>query len=136
MSITVKLSEEFTFALARLASRCPRLICVGCMSFGDPEWQDWTLNAWASLGHSMHGHQLLRPYLSFVLSTADVYSNGVSEQIDALKNRELCFFRQDLVVLTTMVYSGLTPSDNEVLKRPKDVSDRLGKTTSAVALAW
>ena len=60
-------------------------ICLGCMSFGDPDWREWVLDAQAS-----------RPIIERAIDlginffdTANMYSLGASERIlgDALEGR-------------------------------------------------
>ena len=72
-------------------------ICLGMMSYGTPEWRDWVLDEAAS-----------RPFVQRALElginffdTADMYSQGVSEEITgrALKD----FARRDEVVVATGV---------------------------------
>jgi aryl-alcohol dehydrogenase (NADP+) len=73
-------------------------ICLGCMSYGTPEWRDWVLPEEES-----------RPFIRRALEaginffdTADMYSNGVSEQV---VGRALAdFARRDEVVIATKVY--------------------------------
>ena len=73
-------------------------ICLGCMTYGTPQWRDWVLDEEAS-----------RPFLRRALElginffdTADMYSNGASEEVvgRALKD----FARRDEVVIATKVY--------------------------------
>jgi len=73
-------------------------VCLGCMSYGTPRWRDWVLDEEAS-----------RPFIQRALEagvnffdTADMYSNGVSEEVvgRALKD----FARRDEVVIATKVF--------------------------------
>ncbi len=52
-------------------------LCLGAMSFGTPEWQPWTISAKES---TEIVHRALDLGINF-FDTADVYSNGASEQI-------------------------------------------------------
>ena len=52
-------------------------LCLGCMTYGSPKWREWVLEEEAS-----------RPFIKDALDrginffdTADVYSQGVSEEI-------------------------------------------------------
>ena len=73
-------------------------ICLGCMSYGTPEWREWVLPEEQS-----------RPFIQRALElgvnffdTADMYSHGVSEEVlgRALKD----FARRDEVVVATKVF--------------------------------
>src|SRR3982751_4654738 len=72
-------------------------ICLGCMSYGSPQWRSWVLDEEQS-----------RPFIQKALEaginffdTADVYSNGESETVTgkALKD----FARRHEVVIATKV---------------------------------
>ena len=73
-------------------------ICLGCMSYGTPEWRDWVLPEEDS-----------RPFIRRALEaginffdTADMYSNGASEEV---VGRALAdFARRDEVVIATKVF--------------------------------
>ncbi|MFD1569621.1 aldo/keto reductase [Halorubrum laminariae] len=57
-------------------------ICLGCMSFGDPDWREWVLDEEA-------GRELIDRAIELGVTffdTANMYSNGASEQVlgDAL----------------------------------------------------
>ena len=71
-------------------------LCLGCMSYGTPEWRDWVLDEKAS-----------RPFYERALDaginffdTADVYSNGVSEEVLGRALADLVDDREDVVVAT------------------------------------
>jgi aryl-alcohol dehydrogenase (NADP+) len=73
-------------------------LCLGCMSYGDPEWRDWML-----------GEEDARPFFERALEaginffdTADMYSRGASERVTGRWLGELA--RRDEVVLATKVY--------------------------------
>ena len=79
-------------------------LCLGTMTYGDPNWREWVLPEEAS-----------RPFIKSALEqginffdTANMYSLGASEEIlgRALKD----FARRDEVVVATKVYYGM--SDN------------------------
>jgi aryl-alcohol dehydrogenase-like predicted oxidoreductase len=70
-------------------------ICLGCMTYGTPQWRDWVLDEEAS-----------RPFIRRALElginffdTADMYSLGASEEVvgRALKD----FAKRDEVVIAT-----------------------------------
>jgi aryl-alcohol dehydrogenase-like predicted oxidoreductase len=68
-------------------------ICLGCMSFGDPDWREWVLPP-------DEGHELVERALELGVTffdTANMYSKGESERIlgEALEGR-----RDETVVAT------------------------------------
>ena len=73
-------------------------ICLGCMTYGDPEWRPWTLS-----------EQAARPFFKRALElginffdTADMYSMGVSEVITGRILREMANMEE--IVLATKVH--------------------------------
>ncbi len=73
-------------------------ICLGMMTYGTPEWRKWVLTEEQS-----------RPFIQRALEaginyfdTADMYSQGVSEEITGRVLRE--FARRDEVVVATKVF--------------------------------
>jgi aryl-alcohol dehydrogenase (NADP+) len=74
-------------------------ICLGTMTYGSPKWRDWVLEEEAS-----------RPFLKRALEaginffdTADIYSNGASEEVVGRALRDFAAKREDYV-LATKVY--------------------------------
>jgi aryl-alcohol dehydrogenase-like predicted oxidoreductase len=75
-------------------------ICLGCMSFGTPEWREWVLEEEES-------HPIIERAIELGINffdTANMYSNGESERIlgNALEGRReesvvatKCYFRMD-----------------------------------------
>lgn len=83
-------------------------ICLGCMTYGEPteRWQ-WALDEEQS-----------RPFIKQALElginffdTADVYSNGKSEEVVGRALRD--FARRDEVVLATKVFNPMGPGPND-----------------------
>lgn len=73
-------------------------ICLGCMSYGTPEWRDWVLPEEESRPFIRHA---LEAGVNF-FDTADMYSNGASERV---VGRALAdFARRDEVVIATKVF--------------------------------
>ncbi|HME85208.1 MAG TPA: aldo/keto reductase [Roseiarcus sp.] len=81
-------------------------ICLGCMTYGSTKWREWVLEEEAS-----------RPFIREALErgvnffdTADVYSQGASEEIlgRALKD----FARRSEVVVATKVHGAMGPGAN------------------------
>jgi 1-deoxyxylulose-5-phosphate synthase len=73
-------------------------ICLGCMSYGTPEWRPWVLDEAAS-----------RPFFRAAVEaginffdTADMYSLGVSEEVTGRALRD--YARRDEVVIATKVF--------------------------------
>ena len=73
-------------------------ICLGMMSYGDPQWRDWVLDEAAA-----------RPFIKRAIElginffdTADMYSLGVSEEISGKLLKE--FSSREEIVLATKVY--------------------------------
>lgn len=83
-------------------------VCLGCMTYGTPRWRPWVLDEEQS-----------RPFFRRVweagvnfFDTADMYSDGVSEEVLGRALRELAIPRER-VVIATKVYQpmGLTPNE-------------------------
>lgn len=70
-------------------------ICLGCMSYGDKKWREWTVGADEAREHFKLA---LDSGITF-FDTADVYSLGVSEEITGRWLGEMAA-RDDLVVAT------------------------------------
>jgi 1-deoxyxylulose-5-phosphate synthase len=81
-------------------------ICLGCMTYGDPDWRPWTL-----------GEADARPFFKRALElginffdTADMYSMGVSEVITGKLLREMAKMEQ--IVLATKVHFPMSDGPN------------------------
>ncbi|KAE9405603.1 aryl-alcohol dehydrogenase [Gymnopus androsaceus JB14] len=76
-------------------------IILGCMSYGSPEWQAWVLPEEEGIKHIKAAYDAgINTF-----DTANVYSNGVSEQHNLP--------REDIVVLTKVFFPvGKTPGEN------------------------
>src|SRR5664279_5086111 len=82
-------------------------LCLGCMTYGSTKWREWVLEEEAS-----------RPFIREALEkginffdTADVYSQGVSEEILGRALKEYAAKRSD-VVIATKVHGGMGASPN------------------------
>lgn len=82
-------------------------ICLGCMSYGNPAWREWVLDEAQS-----------RPFFARALElginffdTADMYSEGVSEEVTGRALGELA--RREEVVIASKLYfpTGKTPNE-------------------------
>ena len=71
-------------------------ICLGMMSYGDKAWREWTLS-------EDEGRPIVRRAAELGVTfydTADVYSNGVSEEVTGRLLREMFRLREEYVVAT------------------------------------
>jgi len=89
-------------------------ICLGMMSYGTPDWRDWVLDLDAS-------RALVRSAVEAGITffdTADMYSDGVSEEVTGTLLREL-FARRDDYVLATKVFmpTGKGPNDRGLSRK-------------------
>ncbi|MFB6286539.1 MAG: aldo/keto reductase [Candidatus Bipolaricaulia bacterium] len=82
-------------------------LCLGCMTYGTPEWRDWVLDENQS-----------RPFFERALEhdinffdTADMYSLGVSEEVTGRALREMT--HRDNVVIATKVYMPMSDDPND-----------------------
>jgi aryl-alcohol dehydrogenase-like predicted oxidoreductase len=78
-------------------------LCLGCMTYGDPAWREWVL-----------GEEESRPFIRAAweaginfFDTADMYSNGRSEEVVGRALKELA--RRDEVVIATKLYNPMGP---------------------------
>ncbi len=71
-------------------------LCLGMMTFGSRKWRDWVFEYEDSLPFVK---QALDGGINF-FDTADVYSNGVSEEVTGRALRELGVARRNVVVAT------------------------------------
>src|SRR5262245_18651070 len=82
-------------------------ICLGAMTYGDPNWRPWVLTEEAG-----------RPFIKRALErginffdTADMYSRGVSEEILGRALRD--FTTRDSVVIATKLFSPMSDDPND-----------------------
>jgi aryl-alcohol dehydrogenase (NADP+) len=75
-------------------------ICLGTMTYGSPKWRDWVLEEEAS-----------RPFIKRALEaginffdTADIYSQGASEEVVGRALRDFCPAREDYVLATKVFF--------------------------------
>ena len=83
-------------------------ICLGMMSFGDPAWRAWTLGEADSRSIVRRAVDLGVTFFD----TADIYSNGVSEEITGRLLKE-CFRSRDEYVVATKVFNPMGPNPNQ-----------------------
>lgn len=71
-------------------------VILGCMSYGSPKWQEWVLDEEKSLPLLKHAYDCgINTW-----DTADVYSNGVSEEIVGKALKEYNIPRPKVVILS------------------------------------
>lgn len=75
-------------------------ICLGTMTYGDPKWRDWVLAEEASRPFIQHA---LEAGINF-FDTADIYSNGVSEQVVGRALKDFAARREDYVLATKVFF--------------------------------
>src|SRR5690349_20872437 len=75
-------------------------ICLGTMTYGSPKWRDWVLEEEPS-----------RPFIKRALEaginffdTADIYSNGVSEEVVGRALKDFAAKREDYVLATKVFF--------------------------------
>jgi aryl-alcohol dehydrogenase-like predicted oxidoreductase len=73
-------------------------ICLGCMSYGTPQWREWVLPEEASRPFIQRALELGINYFD----TADMYSLGASEEVLGRALRD--FAKREEVVIATKVY--------------------------------
>jgi aryl-alcohol dehydrogenase-like predicted oxidoreductase len=95
---------EYTY-LGRTGVKVSRL-CLGCMSYGDPKWRPWVLDEQASMPFF---RKAIEAGINF-FDTADVYSQGASEEITGKALRQYAKLEQ--VVLATKVFGNMGEGPN------------------------
>jgi aryl-alcohol dehydrogenase (NADP+) len=83
-------------------------LCLGCMTYGSPQWRPWILDEDASRPFF---RQAWEAGINF-FDTADMYSDGASEEVLGRALRELAVPREQVVV-ATKVFNPMGESANE-----------------------
>ena len=83
-------------------------LCLGCMTYGSSRWRPWVLDRDASLPFFRRAWDA---GINF-FDTADMYSDGVSEEVTGHALRELAVPREQVVV-ATKVFNPMGPTANE-----------------------
>jgi aryl-alcohol dehydrogenase-like predicted oxidoreductase len=83
-------------------------ICLGCMSYGSSKWREWVLDDEAARPFFQ---QALDAGINF-FDTADMYSNGASEEVLGRALKELGVQREK-VVIATKLFNPTGDSPNE-----------------------
>ena len=73
-------------------------LCLGCMSYGSSKWRDWVLDEHASLPFF---RQAWEAGINF-FDTADIYSNGASEEVLGHALKEIGMKRENVVIATKL----------------------------------
>jgi aryl-alcohol dehydrogenase-like predicted oxidoreductase len=81
-------------------------LCLGCMSYGSPEWRPWVLDEKAA---QPFFRRALEAGVNF-FDTADMYSLGVSEEVTGRALRT--YGRMEEIVLATKVNFPMSPGPN------------------------
>jgi aryl-alcohol dehydrogenase-like predicted oxidoreductase len=81
-------------------------ICLGCMSYGTPQWRPWVLDEEAS---QPFFRRAVEAGINF-FDTADMYSLGVSEEVTGRALRK--YARLEEVVIATKVYYPMNDRPN------------------------
>ena len=82
-------------------------LCLGCMTYGTPAWREWVLDEDSSRPFFQ---QALEAGINF-FDTADIYSNGYSEEVTGRALRD--FAKRDEIVVATKVYTPMGPKPNQ-----------------------
>jgi aryl-alcohol dehydrogenase-like predicted oxidoreductase len=96
-----------TVNLGRTGLKVSRL-CLGCMTYGTPEWRDWVLDEAASKPFIRKAWE---SGINF-FDTADIYSKGESEVVLGRALREIGMKREQVIV-ATKVYNPMGETPNE-----------------------
>jgi len=82
-------------------------LCLGCMTYGSPEWRSWVLDQEAS---KPFFKSAIEKGITF-FDTANVYSIGASEEVTGHWLRE--FAKREEIVVATKVNGPMGPGPNE-----------------------
>jgi aryl-alcohol dehydrogenase (NADP+) len=82
-------------------------LCLGCMTYGSKKWRDWVLEEDESRAFF---RRALEAGINF-FDTADMYSDGVSEEITGRALKE--FAARDRVVIATKVFNPMGDDPNQ-----------------------
>ena len=83
-------------------------VCLGCMTYGSSKWRPWVLNEEPSRPFF---RQAWESGINF-FDTADMYSDGASEQVLGRALRDLAIPREQVVIATKVFHpTGQTPNE-------------------------
>ncbi|KAI0365126.1 Aldo/keto reductase [Pilatotrama ljubarskyi] len=90
-------------------------IILGCMSYGDPGWQDWVLGEEEGIKHIKFAYE----HGITTFDTANVYSNGLSEIILGKAIKQLNLPREELVIMTKVYFPVASEFGINTFRGPK-----------------
>ncbi len=89
-------------------------ICLGCMSYGSSKWRDWVLDYDAALPFFRQAHE---GGINF-FDTADMYSDGASEEVLGRALKELAVPREQVVIASKLFNpTGKTPNERGTARK-------------------
>jgi len=106
-------------------------LCLGMMSYGSSKWRPYILDGDAA-----------RPFIKKALDTginffdtADIYSNGISEELTGKLLREVGVKRENVVVATKVFFNLTDEINNEGLSR-KHIMDAIDASLSRLGMDY
>ncbi|KAM5541952.1 hypothetical protein V8D89_004262 [Ganoderma adspersum] len=91
-------------------------IILGCMSYGDPRWQEWVLPEEEAIKHIKFAYD----HGITTFDTANVYSHGQSEVILGNAIKKLNLPRDELVILTKVHRPVAKEGGSRIVGNPED----------------
>ncbi|MBV8100081.1 MAG: aldo/keto reductase [Verrucomicrobia bacterium] len=89
-------------------------LCLGCMSYGSSKAREWILNEEAALPFYQ---QAIEAGINF-FDTADLYSQGMSEEVTGRALKKLGVRREQVVIATKVFYpTGTSPNERGTSKK-------------------
>jgi 1-deoxyxylulose-5-phosphate synthase len=105
-------------------------ICLGCMSYGSPQWRDWVLG-------EEDGRPMIRRAVEMGINffdTADMYSRGVSEEV--LGRALADFTRREEVVVATKVFFPMSDGPNDRGLSRKHITESIDASLSRLKMDY
>ncbi|HEX4590007.1 MAG TPA: aldo/keto reductase [Gemmataceae bacterium] len=106
-------------------------LCLGCMTYGSSRWRPWVLDRDASLPFYRRAWEA---GINF-FDTADMYSDGVSEEVTGYALRQLAMPREQVVV-ATKVFNPMGPTANERGLSRKHISHAIDASLKRLGLDY
>ncbi|KZV72891.1 Aldo/keto reductase [Peniophora sp. CONT] len=97
-------------------------IILGCMSYGTPDWQGWVIDEQSSLEHIKYAYE----HGINTFDTANVYSEGLSEEILGKAIKQFNMNRDEIVVMTKVFFTVSRKNGENVYLKPPLEADELG----------
>ncbi len=95
-------------------------LCLGMMTYGSPEWREWVLDEKQALPFVKRA---LEAGINF-FDTADVYSNGASEEVLG-NNLKACNVKRENVIIATKVFNPMSDDVNDRGLSRKHIMDSI-----------